>query len=312
MCAIHLAAHIQPLLINYTQVISVIVKRIKKEVSYLSQSITKMRNLIAVCFLLIVSSIQAQKSVTSEMPKKGYLILCGSEANSIAWQKFIELSGGTGANYLVIPTSVSDQDVIKVTQQMINSCKRRGLVHVEVLHTRSKVIANSDSLVAKIETANGVWLNGGSTLNYAEAYLDTKVQSSLIKLLERGGVIMGQSAGANIMGSYLLHGARTDNRNLKDGIKKGFSFISNCVIGSHILERNHHFDIANIRRKNKNLLGIGLDKGTVILLHNNRFQLLSREYVLVYDGQILNGGKTKYWLGEQSKDQFYLLTAGEE
>ena len=267
---------------------------------------------ILILFSIQPLSLSGQKNSESTTPSGGYLILCGSEANSISWNKFIELAGGKHANYLVVPTSVSDQDLSRVTKEMINTCKKRGLKNIDVLHTRSKEIANSDSLATKIREANGVWFNGGETLNYAEAYLNTKVQSELIKLLERGGVIMGQSAGANIMGSYLLRGTRDHNRNLTDGLKEGFGFISNCVIASHVLERNYHFDITNVRKKNKDLLGIGLDKGTVILLHNNQFQVLSKEYALVYDGQILNGGKNKYWIGKQSKDQFYFLTAGEE
>jgi len=51
-----------------------------------------------------------------------------------------------------------------------------------------------------------VWLSGGNAGRLAQAYLDTLTQRELIGVLQRGGVIGGNSAGAIIQGSYTIRG----------------------------------------------------------------------------------------------------------
>jgi hypothetical protein len=49
-------------------------------------------------------------------------------------------------------------------------------------------------------------IGGGRQWRHADSYLDTKTHRAFFKLLDRGGVIAGSSAGATIQGSYLSAG----------------------------------------------------------------------------------------------------------
>ncbi len=56
------------------------------------------------------------------------------------------------------------------------------------------------------------YFTGGRHWRIADSYLNTKVHEELLKLLDRGGVIAGSSAGATIQGSYLARGDTKNNQ----------------------------------------------------------------------------------------------------
>ena len=54
--------------------------------------------------------------------------------------------------------------------------------------------------------ADAVWFNGGRQWNIVDSYVNTLTYREFHKVLERGGVIGGSSAGATIQGEYLVRG----------------------------------------------------------------------------------------------------------
>ena len=122
------------------------------------------------------------------------------------------------------------------------------------------------------------------------------------ELLERGGVIGGSSAGATILGSYLARGDTTSNTVMMGDHEEGFGFISNIAIDQHLLRRNRQFDLLEITSAKPELLGIGLDEDTAIVVRNNRFEVIGNSYVVIYDNtrQIDSGGP------------FYFLEPGDQ
>ena len=76
--------------------------------------------------------------------------------------------------------------------------------HVTVLHTRDRAEADTETFVAPLKTARGVWFGGGRQWRLVDAYLGTRTQRELEAVLARDGVIGGSSSGATIQGSYLV------------------------------------------------------------------------------------------------------------
>jgi cyanophycinase len=72
-----------------------------------------------------------------------------------------------------------------------------------VLHTRDRNVVDSDAFVKPIQTARGIWFEGGEHWKHADAYLDTKVHREVVALLDRGGVVGGGSAGGHIQSDYM-------------------------------------------------------------------------------------------------------------
>ena len=153
-----------------------------------------------------------------------------------------------------------------------------------------------------------------------DAYSNTKAYSEFMNILNRGGVIGGSSAGASIQGSFLVRGDTKTNTIMMGDHQVGFGFIKNIAIDQHLLALNRQFDIFEILEVHPELLGIGLDENTAIVVEGDEFEVIGRSYVAIYDGTFFSEIRDKAdWtkkryeqkpLSKGSK-QFYLLKAGE-
>jgi cyanophycinase len=115
-------------------------------------------------------------------------------------------------------------------------------------------------------------------------------------VLERGGVIGGSSAGATIQGSYLVRGARDGNDILMaKGYEQGFGYLRGVAIDQHILPRHRTDDLVQVIGAHPELLGLGIDESTAVVVEGDRFEVIGRGVVGVYDGKN-HDGKRYYFL----------------
>lgn len=255
-------------------------------------------------------SYSQSKDVVSHGPAKGTLLVIGGAASDIFYEKFMELVGGPDAPIVVIPTAVTSDSL---TEEQLDRFKRsfseRGFKNITVVHTRDRDVANSKAFVKPINKAAGVWFSGGRQWRHADSYLDTRTHREFFKLLERDGVIAGSSAGATIQGSYLARGDTRKNTIMMGDHEEGLGFISNVAIDQHLLARNRQFDMFEILENRPELLGIGLDEDTGIIVEGDQFTVFGNSYVAIYDGtrwsaerdtinQLPNGSRDFYLLGE--------------
>ena len=73
-----------------------------------------------------------------------------------------------------------------------------------------------------------MWLSGGDQANLEAAYHGTAVERELRKVLARGGVIGGTSAGAAVMGDLMIRGGDS----LAD-LGPGFGLLRGVVVDQH-------------------------------------------------------------------------------
>jgi cyanophycinase len=233
-----------------------------------------------------------------EGPKKGALVIVGGGRipQSIA-DEFIALAGGPEAPVVYIPTAAEDQALNRQTGD--ESPKLFGLKHVTVLHTRDRNEANSETFVAPLRKARGVWFGGGRQWRLVDSYLGTRTEKELRAVLARGGVIGGSSAGATIQGSYLVRGAREGNEiMMAKGYEAGMGFLKNVAIDQHINTRKREAHLKEVIAAHPELLGIGLYESTAIVVRGNRFEVIGDGKVAITDGRDHNGLS------------YYLLDAG--
>ena len=132
------------------------------------------------CFLAFVSLATAQ----TIGPERGWLIIHGGGDPQNVMKRFVELAGGPDANFVLIPTAQSDQQIEKsggFRNQGRGWARWCGIHdgHVTVLHTRDKARANSDEFIDALRKASGVWIMGGRQWRLADAYLDTAVEREI-------------------------------------------------------------------------------------------------------------------------------------
>jgi len=260
---------------------------------------------------LSLSCQDAGNQEISSGPAKGTLIIIGGgEISESLNKKIIEISGGLQVPIVIIPTAdgreTYDQDFGEA-----GMLRKMGATNVTVLHTNDRNVANTREFVKPLEEARLVWFSGGRQWRLVDAYKNTLTEKMLWKVLENGGTIGGSSAGATIQGSFLARGDTKNNQVMMGDHQDGFGFLKNVAIDQHVLARNRHFDMFEILRNRPELLGIGIDESTAIIVKGDIFEVVGKSYVVVYDG--------KFWSREGSelkklpeKEQiFYFLREGD-
>lgn len=238
-------------------------------------------------------------------PARGALVLVGGAMRDPAIvERFIELAGGPEAPIVVIPTAGGAEHYDRYYPGL-RMFREAGAVDLTVLHTTDREVAGDPAFSAPLREARGVWFPGGRQWRLADAYLGTPVQEEIAGVLRRGGVVGGSSAGATILGSYLVRGDTATNTVMMGDHEVGFGFLRDTAVDQHLLRRNRHFDLVEVIEAHPHLLGIGIDEDTAIVVEGDRFEVLGRSYVVIYDHRrLLDSGGRFYFLG--AGDQYDL------
>ena len=100
----------------------------------------------------------------------------------------------------------------KLTGDIRHLIPKLGLRNYWYPAITDRKVADSKQFVEPLRKARGVWFGGGRQCRLVDSYLNTRTLRELRAVLDRGGVIGGSSAGATILGSYLVRGARSGNQ----------------------------------------------------------------------------------------------------
>jgi len=270
----------------------------------------------------LLAYAQESPEVITSGPQNGHLIIVGGNlSDSAIYAEFMELAGGPEAPIVIIPTAGNDEFLIDEggIERTKKRFEKQGFKNITMLHTRNPGEANKEAFYVPIKKAGGVWFSGGRQWRLVDSYKNTKTHEALFELLGRGGVIGGSSAGASIQASYLVRGDTKTNVVMMGDHEEGLGFITNCAIDQHLLALNRQFDILEILKVHPELLGIGLDENTAIVVHGDEFEVIGKSFVAVYDGTMCRFIRDKKdWSVErpeieklpEGSERFYLLGAG--
>jgi cyanophycinase len=270
--------------------------------------------LISLIFITIFNAFSQQNTSTIGPENGALIIVGGGKVPAEVWAKFIELAGGEGASIVVIPTALGDSSInaSKGFSYEKELLEKFGVAKVTVLHTIDPKEANTEAFIAPLKKATGVWFVGGRQWRLADSYLNTLAHKEFKNLLNRNGVIGGTSAGATIQGSFLFRGDSKSNTILEGDHLEGLNFIHNVAIDQHILPRNRQFDLIPTIKKHPNLLGIGIDESTAIVVKKDQFEVLGNSVVAIYDVTNFEG-QAKNPSGESGNNgPFFFLNKGQK
>lgn len=251
----------------------------------------KVINKTVFCLILLMGSVAlAQSPQTANVgPEKGWLILHGGGIDTKReyghYHRFAELAGGVNASVVVILTPV-DLDVLTpafLTQYKQWWKSELGLADVSFMDTRNRQEAETEAFVAPLRKATGVWIMGGHLTNLLNVYLGTRTEREIKAVAERGGVVAGTSAGAMIQGSFLVNLTKTpsDLRLSRSGMfldparMVGFGLLRGVAVYPHFFARHAEKDLLEVVARYPELLGVGIDEGAAIVVHNDQFEVIS-------------------------------------
>ena len=214
-----------------------------------------------------VVGVQHVTAQTRIGPAAGSLVLIGGgEAEDTIFKRIVELAGGPNELIVVIPTARTAEPYDDGYPGLIR-LREAGATNLAILHTRDRGVANSERFVEPLRRARGVYIGGGDQTLLADSYLNTRTHREMMSswIVE---VIAGNSAGAMILGSFLLRGIRDLSMSspvtIGDRVE-GFAFLTDVAILPHVLSMNRQFDLLRVTKVHPNLLGIGITENTAIV-----------------------------------------------
>lgn len=230
-------------------------------------------------------------------PENGTLVIVGGAMRSAEiYEAFIELAGGPDAHMVMIPTAGGAAEYDE-RYGGLSAWREHGARNMTVLHTTDPEVADTEAFAEPLRTADAVFFFGGRQWRLVDAYAGTRTEEEIRKVLDRGGVIGGTSAGASIQGSFLVRGDSRTNQVMMGDHREGFGYLRDVGIDQHVLQRNRHFDLLEVIDAHPELLGIGLDEDTGIVVQGDRFEVIGSSYVLIYDRNTeTSGGGSFYFL----------------
>ena len=267
--------------------------------------------------ILIMSLLSTASSVPHHNPRyvgpeTGTLVIVGGgELDDSIYQRVIDLAGGDDAPLVVIPTA-GGADSYDDDAAGAGSFRRLGAKNVTVLHTYDPEVADTEEFVRPLVAARGVWFGGGRQWRLVDAYAGTLTEKAFWKVLARNGVIGGSSAGATIQGSFLTRGDTANNQIVVGDHQVGFGFVRNIAIDQHILVRNRQFDLFDVLKVKPELLGVGIDENTALIVSKNDAEVFGASYVAVYDGTFWSREGSDLKNLPDKSSLFYFLRNGDK
>lgn len=222
-------------------------------------------------------------------PRGTVMVVGGGTIGPELLAKFIELAGGPDALILDVPTAGGDS-VYPADWRGTRALKQAGARNVVVLHTIDRKVADSEAFARVLARAGGVWFEGGRQWHLVDSYAGTRTERAFHEVLARGGVVGGSSAGASILSSYLLRGARAGNSvMMAPGYEAGFGFLRGVAIDQHVVARERLRDLADsLIPRRPDLLGISEDEGTAWVVRGDTAEIMGRNKAFVYGGRDAN------------------------
>ncbi|QDU95961.1 cyanophycinase [Lignipirellula cremea] len=238
---------------------------------------------------------------------KGTLIIIGGGGMpKDIISRFVELAGGKKANIVVLPTALADP--IPARDSISEAFRKAGAANVTVLPGRTLEKVQSDEYQTALKNATGLWFGGGRQWRFVDAYLDTPAEKLMHDVLKRGGVIMGSSAGASIQAEYLARGNPLGNLDvMADGYERGLGFLPGAAVDQHFSQRKRQPDMVSLVTRYPQLLGIGIDESTALIVQGEVGEVAGSGGVYFYDTAKKADGELQP--DKVTDGQFYSLTA---
>ena len=268
--------------------------------------------LLLLAVTLTLSNFALAQEAPEYGPAKGALLIIGGGNlnGSGIYEQFIELAGGKDKKFVIVPTAGGNNNAdgslhIYKEDEVLKPFRELGLTNAVMLHTHDPKVANTEEFAKTLRDANAVWFIGGRQWNIWDSYGDTLTQREFEKVLERGGVIAGTSAGATIQGQFLVRGAIKSADIMiapEPEHHSGFAFLKRSAIDQHINTRNRWDDLIPLIKQFPNLLGIGLSEKTSIIVRGDKFEVFGAWKVAIHDNTRLY----QPW-----KKPYFVLSAGD-
>jgi cyanophycinase len=238
---------------------------------------------------------------------------CGMVTDD-AFEEFIELAGGREAKLVFVPSagysvgSYADEneflDVISTRYAAWSSLVDEGRIRdFCFLYTDEPADADDPQFTKPLEEATGVWFSGGHQAKLNEKYVGewptpTRFQALVRKVVERGGIVGGTSAGMAAMPEVmtLWEDRAVTNAPAVAVTAHGFGLLTRAVVEQHFDARGGRFErffsllrdgekidaLTGRPGASEEMVGLAVEEDTAVVAQNDRLNVLGKRKAHVF------------------------------
>ncbi|HSV40374.1 MAG TPA: cyanophycinase, partial [Nocardioidaceae bacterium] len=171
--------------------------------------------------------------------------------------------------------------------------RKLGAAEVVSVRPESRDDAHDPAYVDALADVTGIFMTGGNQLKLSAIVNGTEFGEAIKRAHRRGAAIAGTSAGASIQSSHMVAfgpGGATPKQRMTQ-VAAGLGLLSDCVVDQHFAQRNRYGRLLSIVAQSPNLLGIGVDEDTAMIVTRQdgrqRLEVAGRGAVTLVDGRAM-------------------------
>ena len=216
-------------------------------------------------------------------PRGGLLVQGGGVLDEeleqeILLKEFKALSVKENPRLLIIPYAANPDRVGASAKRYEDIFTKLGYKDIRVLD-----LENPTQARLEIEQSDMIWMPGGS-----QTLLKVRLEEAgLVELLQKrnkaGVPIGGTSAGAAIMSGVMLSSGKTmkNTNRMLPVMYHGLDLWPEAIVDQHFSERERLERLEIAVRNQPNLLGVGIDENTAVVVEPGRFKVVGANSVTV-------------------------------
>ncbi len=214
-------------------------------------------------------------------PSLGRLVILGGGPTTPEVRaKTLELAGGPKARVLIVPFASNSPTA---GENSANFWRDGGAENVGVLDLTDPAVAR-----AEVARADLIWIRGGSQVLLMRTMADTGVPEAIRERFHRGGIVAGTSAGAAVMSAVMITGY-AGRRGTPEGqlakLGEGLGLWPEVIVDQHFVKRKRHERLKRAVLDHPELLGIGIDESTAVVVQGRSFEVIGPSEVIVFDAR---------------------------
>ncbi|MGB7981560.1 MAG: cyanophycinase [Candidatus Nanopelagicales bacterium] len=199
-------------------------------------------------------------------------------------RRFVAEAGGAQARVLVCATaSALGPEIVELYERTFT---RLGVAEVLTARPHDRREADKVEHVDAVTAATGVFFTGGNQMKLAATIRGTRFGDAVVAAYDRGVIVGGTSAGASVVSEHMVGygspGAQPKFRMVAQA--QGLGLLPGVIIDQHFSQRERYGRLVNLVASSPDLLGIGLDEDTAMLVSDESLlEVVGKGSVFVID-----------------------------
>lgn len=225
---------------------------------------------------------------SAEVPATGTLILIGGACtpDGMALRSFVDAVAQIGGP--IVGITAASSEPARSAMLWRGDFASVGVTDVHFPPVSRTDAAQDRAVAAMIDGAAGVFLGGGDQVKLVASLSGTQTCRAMKALYRRGGVVCGTSAGSAALTTLTMAGGEIDEEGnlVEQYIGPGFGLLGyEAIIDTHFSQRRRLQRLFLVVAENPQLLGLGIDENTALVVHGGVGEVVGAGGVTFVDGR---------------------------